>query len=134
MIFAPGRCFLGFLILLLCGLMAGPARAEVDAAIILQTSPLAGFQYHAGGALFPLMQVGDPLQLIREPDNSHDPQAVRVEWRGVMIGYAPRADNVDLARLMDRGTQVEGRIVNLQKSRDPWQRVLFEVLVVDKGR
>ncbi len=105
--------------------------AEVESQVILQTSPLAGFQYHAGRALFPLMQVGDRLQLIRESDNPYDAQAVRVEWRGAMIGYAPRADNVDLARLMDHGTQVEGRIVNLQKGRNPWRRVLFEVLVVD---
>ncbi|NCS65218.1 MAG: HIRAN protein [Hydrogenophilales bacterium CG03_land_8_20_14_0_80_62_28] len=107
------------------------AWAEVESRVILQTSPLAGFQYHAGRALFPLMQVGDRLQLIREPDNPYDAQAVRVEWRGAMIGYAPRADNVDLARLMDHGAQVEGRIVNLQKGRNPWRRVLFEVLVVD---
>lgn len=111
-------------------LTAGSVRADVESAVILQTSPLAGFQYHAGRALFPLMKVGDPLQLVREPDNPYDPKAVRVEWRGVMIGYAPRAENVDLARLMDQGTRVEGRIVNLQPGRNPWKRVLFEVLVV----
>lgn len=77
------------------------------------------------------MKVGDPLRLVRESDNPYDAKAIRVEWRGVMIGYAPRAENVDLARLMDRGTPIEGRIVNLQKSRNPWRRVLFEVLVVD---
>jgi len=107
------------------------ASAATEQGIILQTSPLAGFQYHAGRALFPLMQVGDRLSLHREPDNPHDSRAVRVEWRGAMIGYAPRADNVDLARLMDQGTRVEGRILHLQKSRDPWKQVLFEVLVVD---
>jgi hypothetical protein len=123
-------------IVVLCVLpvVGEPVWADVESAVILQTSPLAGFQYHAGKALFPLMQVGDHLQLIREPDNAYDPKAVRVEWRGVMIGYAPRADNVDLARLMDRGAQVEGRIVHLQKSRNPWQRVLFEVLVVEGGQ
>jgi hypothetical protein len=122
------------LVLLLGWLAASPALAGSASAIILQTSPLAGFQYHAGKALFPLMQVGDRLQLVREPDNPYDAKAVRVEWRGVMIGYAPRAENVDLARLMDRGTKVEGRIVSLQKAKNPWKRVLFEVLVVDEGR
>jgi len=112
-------------------LLASSPRAATQQGIILQTSPLAGFQYHAGRAVFPLMRVGDRLGLVREPDNPHDPKAVRVEWRGAMIGYAPRADNVDLARLMDLGTRVEGRILHLQKGRDPWKRVLFEVLVVD---
>jgi hypothetical protein len=119
------------LLVLCCGLSAGLAWGASEQGIILQTSPLAGFQYHAGRALFPLMQVGDRLHLYREPDNPHDPKAVRVEWRGAMIGYAPRADNVDLARLMDGGTRVQGRILHLQKSRDPWKRVLFEVLVVE---
>ncbi|MDD4881614.1 MAG: HIRAN domain-containing protein [Gallionellaceae bacterium] len=114
--------------------LATLAQAGVETGILIQTSPLAGFQYHAGRALFPLMAVGDRLVLVREPDNPHDPRAVRVEWRGAMIGYAPRIDNVDLARLMDNGVPVEGRIVQLQKARDPWKRILFEVLVVEPGR
>jgi len=114
--------------------LAAPAQAGIESGIIVQTSPVAGFQYHAGRALFPLMNLGDRLELVREPDNPHDARAVRVEWRGAMIGYAPRADNVDLARLMDKGVPVEGRVTHLQKSRDPWKRVMFEVLVAEPGR
>lgn len=116
---------------LILGCLATPALAEVESSFIVQTSPLAGFQYHAGRALFPLMSEGDRLELYRESDNPYDAKAVRVEWRGAMIGFAPRADNVDLARLMDRGVPVEGRIVALQKSRDPWKRILIDVLAVD---
>lgn len=112
--------------------VAWPAAAGTESHILIQTAPLAGFQYHAGGALFPLMSVGDRLTLIREPDNPHDSKAVRVEWRGAMIGYAPRADNADLARMMDHGARVEGRIVHLQKARDPWKRVLIEILVPEE--
>lgn len=114
--------------------LVAPALAGIESGIIVQTSPVAGFQYHAGRALFPLMNLGDRLELVREPDNPHDARAVRVEWRGAMIGYAPRADNVDLARLMDQGVRVEGRVTHLQKSRDPWKRVMFEVLVAEPGR
>ncbi len=114
-------------------------RAEMSAApaagtstqLILQSSPLAGFQYYAGRALFPLMRVGDRLELRREPDNPHDPRAVRVEWNGVQIGYAPRTENVDLARLMDRGKPVSARILHLQKSRDPWKRVMMEIYIIE---
>ena len=104
--------------------------AGVEQREILQVSPLAGFQHHAGPALFALMNVGDRLTLRREPDNPYDAKAVRVEWHGAQIGYAPRADNVDLARLMDRGTPVEARILHLQKSRDPWKRVLIEIYLL----
>ena len=119
------RALYGLLIALL--LATRTVAAEVEQLEILQVSPLAGFQYYAGAALFPLMSVGDRLVLRREPDNPYDPKAVRVEWYGTQIGYAPRADNVDLARLMDHGTAVEGRILHLQKSRDPWKRVLIEI-------
>ena len=86
----------------------------VEGQVILQTSPLAGFQYHAGRAVFPLLGVGDRLSLHREADNPHDPRAVRVDWRGAPLGYVPRLDNLDLARLMDRGTRVEARILHLE--------------------
>jgi hypothetical protein len=109
------------------------ADAAGDSAQILQTSPVAGFQHHAGPALFALMRVGDVLTLHREPDNPHDSRAVRVLWHGAQIGYAPRADNVDLARFMDKGVKVQGRILHLQASRDPWKRVLMEVLILDEG-
>lgn len=75
------------------------------------------------------MKVGDPLMLVREPDNPHDAKAVRVEWRGQKLGYVPRRENADIARLMDNGTKLEARISRLLESRDPWQRVRFEILV-----
>ena len=106
-----------------------PAQAQVTAHILLQDSPLAGFQYHAGKTLWPQLRVGDALTLVREPDNSHDARAVRVEWRGHMIGYVPRRENADVARLLDQGQVLEARIVRLSDVRDPWSRVRFEILV-----
>lgn len=111
----------------------GVSGAGVEGHVILQTSPLAGFQYHAGRAIFPLLGVGDRLSLHREPDNPHDPRAVRVDWRGAPLGYVPRLDNLDLARLMDRGTRVEARILHLEKTRDPWRRVLLEIHVIEEA-
>lgn len=106
-----------------------PARlyAAPEIELLVQTSPLAGFQYHAGRALWPLMQVGDSLTLAREPWNPYDAKAIRVEWRGVSIGYVPKSENRDLARLLDAGAKLTGRIAHLQRSRNPWQRLLFDV-------
>jgi hypothetical protein len=103
--------------------------ADIQSAILLQDSPLAGFQYHAGKALWPRMQVGDALALIREPDNPHDAKAVRVEWQGHKIGYVPRRENADVARFMDGGQKLTARIVRLAEGRDPWSRVRFEILI-----
>jgi hypothetical protein len=119
------------LLALLCLALAWvqPLHAEIAAHILLQDSPLAGFQYHAGKTLWPQMQVGDALTLIREPHNPHDANAVRVEWRGHKIGYVPRRENADVARFMDGGQTLLARIARLAEVRDPWSRVRFEILI-----
>jgi hypothetical protein len=104
------------------------ARADTEAHILLQDSPLAGFQYHEGKKLWEDMKVGDALVLVREPDNPYDTKAIRVEWHGHKLGYVPRRENADIARLMDKGTRLEARISRLLESRDPWQRIRFEIL------
>ena len=110
-------------------LLISPAYAtDVNANLLLQDSPLAGFQFHAGKKLWPQMRVGDSLNLIREPQNVHDSRAIRVEWQGQHIGYVPRRENTDIARLMDHGVPVVARISRLAQSRDPWARVRFEIL------
>jgi len=113
------------LLLLLCG----PAAAE-SIKILVQSSPLAGFQYYAGAELWPDMREGDKLVLVREPDNAQDANAVRVEWRGRKLGYLPRAENRGVAAEMDRGTAVAARIARLTPHRNPWRRLLIEVFVV----
>ena len=115
------------LVLLIVG--SSPTYAsDVNANLLLQDSPLAGFQFHAGKKLWPQMRVGDSLSLIREPQNVHDSRAIRVEWQGQHIGYVPRRENTDIARLMDHGVPVVARISRLAQSRDPWARVRFEIL------
>ena len=103
------------------------ADGTVSARILLQVSPLAGFQYHEAKAVWDDMKVGDRLVLVREPTNPHDPRAVRVQWQGRMIGYVPRAENEAVARQLDQGNRLEARITRLMKHRDPWKRVEFEI-------
>ena len=43
--------------------------------------------------------------LVREPDNPFDPNAIRVELAGYLLGYVPRAYAKELAPLMDEGRQ-----------------------------
>ena len=98
--------------------------------LLVQSSLLAGFQYHAGTVLWDELKVGDELTLVREPDNPHDGRAVRVEWRGIQLGYLPRAENEAVAAAMDHGERVAGRIAALVQHRNPWRRVRIEVFVV----
>ncbi|HVY07395.1 MAG TPA: HIRAN domain-containing protein [Burkholderiales bacterium] len=116
-----------FLAVLVLAAAAIAFAAEPEARILVQNSPLAGFQFHEGRQLWNQLKVGDVLTLVREPDNAYDARAVRVDWNGHKLGYVPKAENEAVARQMDRGNKLEARIVRLNKSRDPWKRVEFEV-------
>ena len=107
------------------GLHAQPA----DVRMLVQSSPLAGFQFYQGKELWDEMKVGDALALVREADNAHDANAVRVEWRGRRLGYVPRRETRTVAQHMDRGGAVEARISKLVQHRNPWQRIEFEIYV-----
>ena len=97
------RHILSRLCLALFVTVGGATVARAQNSIIVQESPLAGFQYHSGKKLWDEMKVGDALTLVREPDNPHDPNAVSVHWKGSRLGYVPRRENSDVARQMDRG-------------------------------
>lgn len=103
--------------------------AATQPRVIVQSSPLAGFQFYSGKALWEQMRVGHELALVREPDNAYDPNAVRVEWQGVKLGYIPRRENGNVARQMDHGAHIRARIVKLVEHRNPWLRMAFEVYV-----
>ena len=107
------------------GVAAPDARAETTPPIELQRSPVAGFQYHQGEAVWPLLAVGAALDLVREPENAYDERAVRIDWQGRKLGYVPRIDNAAVSHLLDNGHVVSAKIVALQESHNPWNRVEF---------
>ncbi|MDR2636925.1 MAG: HIRAN domain-containing protein, partial [Zoogloeaceae bacterium] len=69
-------------IFLLFACLAHAAWGEESIRFLVQSSPLAGSQFHALARLAKDMRVGDALTLRREPDNRYDANAVRVEWKG----------------------------------------------------
>ncbi|MDB5905660.1 MAG: hypothetical protein JWM26_4538 [Betaproteobacteria bacterium] len=108
---------------------ASAAASSPSARIVVQHAPLAGFVYYEGQAIWDQMKSGDRLTLVREPGNAHDPNAVRLEWQGHMLGYVPRRDNADLARQMDHGARVEARITELQRAANGRHRISYEIAV-----
>lgn len=106
---------------------AAPAATRGATRVLLQNSPVAGFQFHDGEAAWPLLRTGDPLALVREPHNRFDARAVRLEWEGRKIGYVPASDNAAISQLLDRGESLDAVLTRLRESRDPWSRVGFAV-------
>ncbi len=117
-------------LVLLAGLclLPRPAAAQ-QVRILVQSSPLAGFNYHQAPEVWRGMRIGDALDLEREPGNAYDGKAVRVDWHGHTLGYVPRAQNAALAWAMDRGEVLNARVSRLQPHRNPRKRIEFEVYV-----
>ncbi len=109
-------------------------KPRVRSSLLLQASPVAGYSFHEGAAQWAKLREGDVLDLVREPGNPYDPLAVRVDWQGHKLGYVPRLENEDLARLMGEGVRLEARIIELRKSRRPRDRVRFEIYIIDESR
>lgn len=115
-------------VLALAAVLATPSARAADAVIIVQRSPLAGFRHYDGGEVLRDLKPGDRLELVRERENPYDANAVRVEWRGVKLGYVPSRDNAAVARQMDRGAALEARLAGLRENRNRSVRLEFEVV------
>ena len=108
-------------------LLAADLASAQQVRLVVQSSPLAGFRYHDAPAVFADIKPGDALALVREPANPHDPNAVRVEWQGRMLGYVPRAENAAVAWALDRGEPLRARVSKVREHPNPRMRVEFEV-------
>jgi hypothetical protein len=109
-----------------------PAHAQERGPVVrmlVQSSPIAGYRYHAAAEVWSELKVGDVLELSREPENPHDPSAVSVSWRGRKLGYVPRRENAALARGLDRGAPLRARISRLAEQANPSRRIEFEVFI-----
>ena len=106
-----------------------PATQRGQATLLIQSSPLAGSQFHALPDLVSQIKVGDTLTLQRDPTNPHDSNAIQVLWQGHMLGFVPRRENKAVARAMDRGDPLVARVVALRPEESPWRRLRFEISV-----
>lgn len=117
-----------FLLTISLAIWLGAAQAE-SIRMLVQNSPLAGSQFYALETFWSEIKPGDALELIRETDNKHDRNAIRVEWRGHQLGYVPRTQNRAVAAAMDGGDRLTARVSSLSDNKNPWQRLAFEVFI-----
>lgn len=100
-----------------------PAAATVTGASASQPAgePLRllftrvnGERYYDATAAFPLLALGQSVQLRREPTNVYDRRAIEVlDGAGRKLGYVARIDNSAVARMMDAGERFEARVARL---------------------
>jgi hypothetical protein len=105
---------------------AGPGNAVPADRLC---APVAGYAHAFDPAREARFAVGQSLTLVREPDNPHDPQAIRIDWQGEKIGYVPRPDNATCAQRLDAGETLSARISEFSPQAPPWKRLWFEIAV-----
>lgn len=102
-------------------------RSRDSKGEVLLEDAVAGVGYAAAGDDLHDLAAGDPLELVREPGNPHDPDAIRVEWAGRKLGYVPRRSNARLARLLDRPATLDARLTRVVRAERGWPVIEFRV-------
>lgn len=73
---------------------------------------VAGWYFYQGEQIFNTLRVGQILVLEPEPDNPHDPYAVRVLTQdGIQLGYIPMTHSAGISRLLMSGEALSSRII-----------------------
>ena len=66
----------------------------------------ANFRPESARQVVKQLQIGDTLDLVRDPHNAYDAFAVQVHSGGVFIGFIAKADNEAIADHLDNGGDV----------------------------
>ena len=64
---------------------------------------IAGFTYWDGCMALGQLEIGSPLELVRDEDNKHDPDAVALYFKDYKLGYIPAHENETISQLLDMG-------------------------------
>jgi hypothetical protein len=96
---------------------------------VLNKCWIAGFNHHRGEEVRGVLRTGMELELRAEFENPHDWNAIALDYRGVPLGYVPRAENRHLARLIRQGARLRARVLTVNPAPEAWQAVRVEIAV-----
>ena len=98
---------------------------------------VAGVRYHELHRCIDEINEGDTLNLIPEPENKFDPNAVRIEFLSpkdketFMLGYVPAKFSASVAAILDAVEDVRCVVTKVSPKSDPWERL--EVAIYEGG-
>lgn len=99
----------------------------------LDTFFVAGFQRYDGSLVIDKMAPGKKVQLVPEPKNPFDSNAIMLRFKGKKIGYVPAKNNWLMSTMSyyGHGDCFECRIIQVDPKADPWEQVRVAVYVTD---
>ncbi|NLZ28739.1 MAG: restriction endonuclease [Firmicutes bacterium] len=99
--------------------------------IFLMDSHIAGTSHLNLEKIEPELDPGAPLLFRREPDNEHDELAVIIlDRKERKLGYIPRSKNEILARMMDAGKLLFGKLES-KEWKGKWLKIQIRVFLKD---
>lgn len=99
--------------------------------IFLIESYVAGTSYLDLKEVEKQLEKQEFLKLVREPTNQYDALAILIyDSKGNKLGYVPRAKNEVLARLMDAGKLIFGRVVSKEYVGN-WLKITVQIFLKD---
>ena len=101
---------------------------DMQQKILLETY-IAGYQHHEGKRVEKLLKPGISLNMVREPQNQYDCNAIAMFFKNIKIGYIPAADNTVLANMLDSHLLLTARILAVNPDLPTWERTEVEILL-----
>lgn len=87
-----------------------------------RTFYLAGVKFHNLKDVIADLKPGSGFELVSEPSNPYDPNAVRVEFKGTMCGYVPARFSSEIAAALSIGKNLVCKVTKVDPSAKPWEQ------------
>jgi len=95
---------------------------------------IAGVKFHQYKDVLNDVSEGNVLQLIPEPTNKYDPNAVQIHFdngdKSAFIGFVPKKFSSEISALLEVGIDLECKLTKFTKDAKPWE--IFEVEIKER--
>jgi len=100
-----------------------PAEHELNGTGYRDKVPLAGVRHkNADGSsrqkIIKTLSIGSNIDLIPEPENPYDPNAVACYYKGRQVGYLMKRDNSQVLEAIKKGTNVTAKVHTIEPDDD----------------
>ena len=94
---------------------------------------VAGLNFHQYKEVKDQLVVGYHLDMVREPENEYDQNAVRLYYDGNMLGFVPSrtGEAQVVSRALEEGVPLEALIIKHDPEAKVHRRVKFSIKVVE---
>jgi hypothetical protein len=90
-------------------------KAAMKDRVLLLNCEIAGVQYAGSAGLVANLQLGDTLNLEREPGNRFDMNAVLVTEDGTKLGYVPKIHAAMVSRLLEANCDMIAQVTQINR-------------------